>query len=670
MLKTGETDPDPAAPEETLTDRVRRALLGAPRDPADTSHLHKMSLVAFLAWVGLGADGLSSSAYGPEEAFLALGEHVYLAGGLAIATALTVLIISASYSGIIEQFPTGGGGYVVASHLLGPRIGVVSGCALVVDYVLTITVSIAGSGNAIFSFLPPDWAAWKLPVEFAAIALLIALNLRGVKESVQILLPVFLVFLATHALLIGWAVFSHLNDLPAVSHRLQQGFSAGLSTLGLGGMALLLLRAYALGGGTYTGIEAVSNGLQIMREPRVATGKRTMLYMAVSLAVTAAGILLGYLLLNVQHTPGKTMNAILSERVFGGWEIGGLPVGYWLVLVTLISEGLLLVVAAQAGFIDGPRVMSNMAVDSYLPHRFASLSEQLSMQNGVLLMGLAALAMLAYTRGNIQTLVYMYSINVFLTFSLSQLGMIRFWKAKKGDPARRRHLSIHLVALVLCVSILVVTVIERFTHGGWVTVVLTSLFVLLCFGIHGHYQRNREGLRQLDDILETLPRTGEAKPRSLDPKAPTAVLLVSSYNGFGIHTLLSILRYFPGLYKQVIFVSVAVVDSGTFKGKEEIEALQRHTQEDLEKYVEVARRLGLAADSVWGVGTEVVSEASALCQQIAKLYPKATIFTGKLVFRRERFFYGFLHSETSKIIQRRLQWVGVPMVVLPVRARV
>src|SRR5215210_2107597 len=659
-----ETETAPPVKEEGLTQRVRRAILGAPRDPSDTSHLHKMSLVAFLAWVGLGADGLSSSAYGPEEAFLALGEHTYLALGLAVATALTVLIISASYSSIIEQFPTGGGGYVVASHLLGPRIGVVSGCALVVDYVLTITVSIAGSGNAIFSFLPVDWTAWKLPVEFAAIALLIALNLRGVKESVQVLVPVFLVFIATHALLIGWALFQHVDDIPAVSHGLRQGFDSGLTTLGLGGMALLLLRAYALGGGTYTGIEAVSNGLQIMREPRVATGKRTMLYMAVSLALTAAGILVGYLLLNVQHTPGKTMNAILSERVFGAWALGGLPVGYWLILVTLVSEGLLLVVAAQAGFIDGPRVMANMAVDSYLPHRFAALSEQLSMQNGVLLMGLAALAMLAYTRGNIQTLVYMYSINVFLTFSLSQLGMSRFWMARRRERRRRRHLALHLVALVLCVGILGLTVFERFTHGGWVTVLLTSVFVVLCYAIHGHYRRSREGLRQLDDVLETLPQTGEAKPRSLDAKAPTAVLLVGSFSGFGVHTLLSILRYFPGLYKQFIFVSVAVVDSGTFKGKEEIEALQSNTEEDLNKYVELARRLGFAADCAWEVGIEVVSGAAELCEQVAKLYPKATIFTGKLVFRRERFFHGFLHNETSKIIQRRLQWVGVTMVVL------
>src|SRR5258708_7805376 len=169
-----------------------------------------MSLIAFLAWVGLGADGLSSSAYGPEQAFRTLGQHTCLA----LATALTALIISASYSSIIEQFPTGGGGYLVASHLLGPRIGVISGCALVVDYVLTITVSIASGGDAVFSFLPQHLHHFKLPSEYLVIGLLIALNLRGVKESIKALLPIFLVFLGTHALLIAGPVLGHLPQGP------------------------------------------------------------------------------------------------------------------------------------------------------------------------------------------------------------------------------------------------------------------------------------------------------------------------------------------------------------------------------------------------------------------------------------------------------------------------
>ncbi len=649
----------------TFASRVQRKILGERRDVTDPHALHKISLIAFLAWVGLGADGLSSSAYGPEEAFRALGEHHYLALALAVATGITVLILSASYSSIIAQFPTGGGGYVVASRLLGPRIGVVSGCALVVDYILTITVSIASGGNAIFSFLPPSWHSWKMSVEVAAIVLLIALNLRGVKESVKVLTPIFLIFLATHILLIGYSLFTHLGTIPEVSNRLSTEYSNGLATLGLGGMLLLFLRAYSLGGGTYTGIEAVSNGLQIMREPRVQTGRKTMVYMAVSLALTASGILIAYLLLMTRPVDGKTMNAVLAETAFGSWRFG-----YPLVLVTLISEGLLLFVAAQAGFIDGPRVMANMAVDSFFPHRFAALSEQLSMHNGVLLMGGAALAMLFYTKGNIHILVVMYSINVFLTFTLSQLGMWRFWWPRRGDRQRPYHVFIHGLALVMCAAILAITTFEKFGHGGWVTVVITTLFVLLCLGVRRHYDSIRHGVRQLDEILGSIPTTGAPNTQPLQPNTPTAVILVSGFNGLGVHTLLSTLRFFPGLYKQFIFVSIAVVDSGHFKGSGEIESLQRETDANVQKYVDLARRLGFPAEGVTDVGIEVVAQATEVCEQLARRYPKATIISGKLVFRQERMFNRLLHNETPTLIQRRLQWLGVPMVVLPVRANV
>ena len=657
-------------PPPTIRERIERGLLGKPRDVTDRHVLHRMSLIAFLAWVGLGADGLSSSAYGPEEAFRALGEHTYLAVGLAVATAVTVLVLSASYRNIIDEFPSGGGGYVVASQFLGSKAGVISGCALIVDYVLTITVSIAGGGNAVFSFLDPSLHRWKLPIEYATIALLIILNLRGVKESVKILLPIFLVFLATHVVLIGDAFLTHLGAVPEVVSRVSGGFSTGLGTLGWTGMLLLFFRAYSLGGGTFTGIEAVSNGLQIMREPKAETGKKTMTYMAVSLAVTASGILIAYLLLHTEPAPGKTMNALLAESVFGRWTIGEMNLGYWLVLVTMVSEGMLLFVAAQAGFIDGPRVMANMAVDSFLPHRFAALSERLTMQNGVLLMGVAALVMLFYTKGNIHTLIVMYSINVFVTFTLSQLSMTKLWLRRRDQPRRARSLTLHLVALVMCATILAITVYEKFSHGGWLTLLITAVFVVLCFGIKAHYDAVRSGLRQLDEILGSLSTREDPNRGPLDRNAPTAVQLVNGFNGLGVHTLLSTLRFFPGLYKQFVFVSVAVVDSGSFKGKEEIDALRRQTEEDLAKYVRLARGLGFPAEGVTDIGTEVLDEATELCTQTAKRYPKATIITGRLVFRKEHFFQGFLHNETPKLIQQRLQWLGVPMVILPIRASV
>src|SRR5689334_908997 len=463
----------------------------------------RLSLIPFLAWVGLGADGLSSSAYGPEEAFKALGRHSYLAVGLAALMAFTVLLISAAYRRIIEEFPTGGGGYVVASSLLGANAGVISGAALLVDYVLTITISIAAAGDALFSFLPGGWDGSKLGLEFGFVVLLTTLNIRGVRESVMTLLPIFLVFVVTHLILITWGIFAHLPQLPATAASVRAGFSQGSAALGLGGLLLLFIRAYSLGGGTYTGIEAVSNGLPIMREPKVETGKRTMLYMGTSLAFTASGLLLCYLLWGVTPEPGKTMNAVLTGRL-----MDGVPFGSTFVVLTLFSEAMLLVVAAQAGFIDGPRVLANMAVDSWVPHRFAALSERLTTQNGILLMGVAALAALWYSGGSVGHLVVMYSINVFLTFSLSMLAMMRFWhRHRRSRKQWKSRLLLFSSGAVLCVTILATTLYEKFSEGGWITVAITTLVIGSCFLIRRHYQ---SVARQLDRLYEELGDIGGA----------------------------------------------------------------------------------------------------------------------------------------------------------------
>ena len=682
---------DPAGPEAppgpelppplrpTGVQRLKRVLLGRPKDLQDPQLFRHISLAAFLAWVGLGADGLSSSAYGPQEAFKNLGEHTYLAVFMAAATAFTVLIIAASYSRVIEHFPFGGGGYVVASRLLGPRLGVVSGSALLIDYVLTISVSIAAGGDAVFSVLPngDHWASLqvaglplKLQVELSAFAVLVILNLRGVKESVKTLMPIFLVFLVTHAILIGAGIGLHLGRAHEVAREVSTGLSRGLSTLGFGGLALLFLRAYSLGGGTYTGIEAVSNGLQIMREPRVQTAKRTMAYMAISLAVTAGGIILCYLLLDVHYVDDNhTMNSLLAAKLAGNVRIAGLPVGAWFVFVTLLSEALLLFVAAQAGFIDGPRVMANMAHDSWFPHRFSALSDRLTMQNGVLLMGGAGFIMLLQTRGKVDTLVVLYSINVFLTFSLTQAAMLRYWS--RGDtrakhPDWKQHIGLHLVAGVLCATILIITVLEKFLEGGWLTVVATGTLVALCFGIKRHYGGVSQRLKRLDQILEALPR-GPAPALTVDRKKPAAVLLVGGYSGLGIHSLLTVVKLFPRYFASVVFMSVGVVDSATFQGVDEVDRVRDQAEEDLKKYVDQARRMGLPADYRVGMGTEAVAGCVRLAEEIAQEFERPIFFAGKLIFERERWFDRFLHNETAFAIQRRLQFAGLPMVVLPVR---
>jgi amino acid transporter len=677
--------------------RIRALLFGAPKDVHSEHTFHSISLVAMLAWVGLGADGLSSSSYGPDAAFREIvtekGDFSSLAVFLAIGTALTVFILSYGYTRIIEHFPSGGGGYLVATKLLSPRWGVVSGSALLVDYVLTITTSIASGGDAIFYLIPRTWfgpaairlapediGTWLDPVqrtkvifEIVGILVLIVLNIRGVKESVSAIVPVFALFVLTHVILLVVAIGGHAGEVGHVAAQVGQNFHHTVGSLGAFGALALTVRAYSLGGGTYTGIEAVSNGVPIMREPKVRTARRTMVLMAVSLSIAAGGIILSYLLVHVRpdfDDPTKPMNAILLDKVAGAWHLGEFHAGYWFVLCALFSEAGLLFVAAQAGFVDGPRVMANMAVDSWLPHRFAALSERLSMQNGVVLMGFTSIAALIYTHGDVEKLVVMYSINVFLTFSLSNLGMARFWIQNRKEHADWfQHLPVHIVGLVMCVTILIVTSVVKFAVGGWLTLLVTGLLVALCFGIKRHYARVVASIRRLDvELHDPLGEwTHVPHPSSIDPSKPVAVIFVGGYGGLGRHALLTLLRMFPDHFKGIVFCSVAVIDSGVFKGIGEVHELERRTQAALDKYVKYAAWLDLPAESTFGTGIEVAVEAEKIAKELMLKYPKALFVAGQLIFDEDTFVTRALHNESAFMIQRRLQHAGVPMIVLPVR---
>jgi amino acid transporter len=649
-------------------------LFGRARDLKDPSVFHQMSLVAFLAWVGLGADGLSSSSYGPEEAFKALGhwtpegkfipDHAYLAVFLAGAIAATVFIISWSYRRIIEEFPHGGGGYIVATKHLGPYVGALSGSALLVDYVLTIAISLASGADAIFNFLPDRWLPYKLAAVLAVLAILTLMNLRGVKESVQILMPIFIIFLVTHAFLIFGVIGTNVGHVGEIAHSVSDGAHSHISTVGFIGVALVFMRAFSLGGGTFTGIEAVSNGIGIMREPRVRTAKRTMLLMATSLAITASGILLAYLLLHVVPEQGKTMNGLLAEKFVGDSALGTI-----FVIVTMVSEGALLFVAAQAGFLDGPRVMANMALDKWLPSRMAALSEQLTMRNGVYIMAIAAALVLIYTHGSVDALVVMYSINVFITFTLSNVAMIRH-AAHAREGRWRRAIFVHGLAASVCAMILIVTLVEKFTEGGWITSVITASLVGVCIAIREHYRRVGTKVAELSKQLDLdVPAPVELMTvAELDPMKSTAVVLAGGYGGLGLHTLMQIPRVFPNQFEQVVFLAAGVIDAGVFKGKDEIDRMREKIDSDLEKYVAFARaHMGWAAEADSAIGTEAVSELDSLCRQVALRFPRSVFFAGKLVFQHDSWYQRILHNETAIAVERRLHFAGLPMIVLPIR---
>ncbi len=653
---------------DSLYRRVKRVLIGAPRDLFDPKIFHNISLVAFFAWVGLGADGISSSCYGPEEAYLALGSHAVLAIFVAVMSVATIFIISGSYAQIIEAFPSGGGGYIVASKLLGEKAGVVSGSALVIDYILTITISIAAGADAFFSILPPGLLPYKIWFVTVVIFTLIWMNLRGVKESVAVFTPVFMVFILSHVPLLLYAMFRHVPEMPAVASAVSRDFHSALGQMGWVGLGAVLMRAFSMGGGTFTGIEAVSNSMQTLREPRVQTGKKAMAYMALSLSFLAGGILVCYLLYRVGPTPGRTLNAVLFERVVGDlWQGSG---GKILLAVVLASETALLFIAAQTGIIDGPQVLSNMALDYYAPRRFAHLSERLVRKYGVIFMGGMALLMLYISGGSVRYLVIMYSINVFLTFTLSQFGMVIHWWKDRGTESKWKFgIAINGVGFLLTAVLLSLTTWFKFPEGGWVTLLITGLFVAASFGIRRHYRYAQENLRRLDDLLLALPPV--TVPVAQEPmvrrQAPTAVIMVSGYNGLGMHVFFSVVKQFPGMFRNFVFISAGVVDTSVFKGAAEVENLAHDLREQVEKYVEFVKGHGYYAEARTMVGTDAIESITHLAEGVVKDFPNICVFAGKLVFREENLLSRLLHNQTAFLAQKRLVFAGLPMIVLPIR---
>jgi len=652
----------------SLFRRIKRVLFGAPRDLFDPKIFHNLSLVAFFAWVGLGADGITSSCYGPEEAYLALGSHAVLAIFVAVMSVATIFIISGSYAQIIEAFPSGGGGYIVASKLLGEKAGVVSGSALVIDYILTITMSVAAGADALFSLFPPQYLHLKFGFVTAVILILIWMNLRGIKESVAVFTPIFMVFMLTHIPLLLYAMLRHVPEMPAVAAEVSRDFHTSVGQMGWVGLGALLMRSFSMGGGTFTGIEAISNSMQTLREPRVHTGKKAMLYMALSLSFLAGGILLCYLLYKVGHVPGKTLNAVLFDKVVGDLWQG--EAGKVLLAVVLGSETALLFVAAQTGIIDGPQVLSNMALDYYAPRRFAHLSERLVRKYGVVFMGGMALLMLYISGGSIKYLVIMYSINVFLTFSLSQFGMILHWWKDRGTEKKWKFgLAMNGTGFLLTSSVLCLTVWFKFPEGGWVTLLITGAFVAISLAIRRHYRSAQESLRRLDDLLLALPpvTVPAAQEPMLRRQAPTAVLMVSGYNGLGMHVFFSIVKQFPGMFRNFVFISAGVVDTSVFKGAAEVENLAQDLREQLGKYVEFVKGHGYYCEARTAVGTDAIETVSHLAEEVAKDFPNTCVFAGKLVFKEENIISRLLHNQTAFMAQKRLVFAGLPMIVLPIR---
>lgn len=658
--------------ETSFFSSIGRTLVGAPLDPFRADTRKHIALITFFAWVGIGADGLSSANYGPEEAFLALGVHTHLAVFLAMMTAFTVFLIAAVYTQVIELFPNGGGGYRVATTLLGPQAGLVAGGALLVDYVLTIAISVAAGMDALFSMLPVEYQGYKLVLSCLMVVVLGYMNLRGIKESIRTLLPVFMGFVLTHAGLIVWAIASHSENLGNILPEAVRDTKNFAAEVGWIGVLALFFKAFSLGGGTYTGLESVSNSVGNLAQPRVRTGKATLWAVAASLAFMAAGIIVMYLLWGVHKVEGETLNATAFKMITANWAVGGINISEEFTGLSLLFAAGLLFVAANTGFIAGPNVLATLAVDRWMPHMFSALSNRLVTKNGVLLMGLAAIGALIMTGGVVHLLVILYSINVFLTYTLALAGITRHnWRERHRQWRVKIRLFISTLATLACATILIVTLTEKFTYGAWKTVLITGFVIFLGLMIRRHYDEVRTRLKKIEDELGSAmfaspPKEGIEKPR-MDPRDATAVFLVGESAASGMHTFLWVQRLFPGVFKNFVFASVGEIDTEEFSDEARWHSLRKDTKQMLKQYVDFCTNRNLPATYYHDYGTDVIETVTKLTDRIAADFPRAVFFSTKLIFESENLLHQLLHNQTAYMLQKRLHGKGQNLIIMPMK---
>jgi hypothetical protein len=372
----------------------------------------------------------------------------------------------------------------------------------------------------------------------------------------------------------------------------------------------------------------------------------------------------------VNKVEGQTLNATVFYILTETWNYGDIEFGQFIVPITLIFEAGLLLVAANTGFLAGPNVVANMASDEWMPKSFSSLSSRLVVKNGILFMAIAAIATLIITGGSVHILVVLYSINVFITFSMSLLGLSIYWmRNRRRKPYWRRKLLISGVGFIVCFGILIITIFEKFYEGGWVTLLITSVFVGIGLMIKSMYRKLKMRLMQkemqfygYDDIAPSQDWLEGA-----DKSAPTAAIIVDQTFGSGMNCLLEIKKLFPGIFKNFIFVTVGEVDSNTFREEKRWREMRRRTKVTLRKYKNYCNANGRFAKAYVGYDTDIVEKLTQLTDRVAKDYPSAVFFGTKFIFDNENVFTQLLFNHVPYIMQRRLHVKGLNMVILPMK---
>jgi amino acid transporter len=536
---------------------IKRLLVGSPLRTEQAAHerLSKKTALAVFS-----SDALSSTAYATEEILLVLAAAVAFGQGnafhyvvpISLGIAALLVIVATSYRQTIHAYPTGGGAYIVAKENLGTNAGLVAGASLLVDYVLTVSVSIAAGVAAITSMVQGTRFAsleeHKVLLCLVCIAFIAVANLRGVRESGALFATPTYAFLFCFIFMIAYGLFHYFTaggaaPAPGADElKVAEGYKFQPVSL------FLILGAFSNGCAALTGIEAISNGVPAFKQPEARNASRTLVVMAALLTAMFLGTSVMAWLYGVHPHESETVISQFGRIIFTG------PLA-WFYYVVQITTALILVLAANTSFADFPRLASLLARDRFLPRQFANRGDKLVFSNGIVILALFSSVLVVAFGGDTSRLIPLYAVGVFLSFTLSQAGMVRHWLAERmrsrgsnsakargddgngngrkplpdamlaaGDdihsskfvedevtsPANwKKSILINGLGAIATFVVLCVFVVTKFVHGAWIVVVIVPLLVLMFRSIHGHYvgvakQLSTEGLVRLQEIKNTV----------------------------------------------------------------------------------------------------------------------------------------------------------------------
>lgn len=586
----------------------KRIFIGNPLTNEMAAHEH---IPKWKALAVLSSDALSSVAYATEEILIPLSLFSLAAMAwsipIALAVGLLLLIITMSYRQTIDAYPNGGGAYTVAKENLGDRAGLIAGAALLIDYILTVAVSVSSGVENIASAFPLI-AAHKIIVGCLIIVFIMVLNLRGIKESASIFaLPTYL-FIASFLMMIGVGFYKYLTGQilePApILHETYPVIPL-----------FLLLRAFSSGCAALTGIEAISNGIPIFKTPAQKNAKITMLWMAIILGTFFLSITLLAHLLKIVPEHGQTAVSLLARGIFGQ------SVYYYIIQG---STALILLLAANTSYADFPRLSSLLANDRYLPRQLTSVGDRLVFSNGILWLSGAAAFLIILFKGETHHLIPLYAVGVFLSFTLSQSGMI-VHHLKIKEKGWMNGLLLNSIGALTTFIILIVIAVTKFTGGAWIVIILIPAAVFVFTKIKKHYLQ----------VATQLSYASSITPMKLEPYNYTVIVPVS-----GIHPgVVEALRYAMTLSKDVRACYVEMNTNATARMKNE--------------WQNWAGQIPFVI--LHSPYRSVIQPILNYIDDVTKLNPEARVTVVIPEFVTSKWYHQFLHNQTSLLLRASLR---------------